>query len=106
MVSITFFINFLMTNRVPLHNRGGFKLRAKKPEIQPSVINYAVACLVYPMSLKTHLNFGLAGTQLSTIDFFRNSIEHGCSQTIGTFFYAFFILLVYRARCVHITITK
>jgi hypothetical protein len=23
----TFFINFLMTNHVPLHNRGGFKLR-------------------------------------------------------------------------------
>jgi hypothetical protein len=29
MASITFFINFLMTNRVPLHNRGGFKLRNK-----------------------------------------------------------------------------
>jgi hypothetical protein len=29
MASITFFINFLMTNRVPLHNRDGFKLRSK-----------------------------------------------------------------------------
>jgi hypothetical protein len=27
--SITFFINFLMAYRVPLHNRGGFKLRSK-----------------------------------------------------------------------------
>jgi hypothetical protein len=29
MTSITFFINFLMTNRVLLNNRGGFKLRRK-----------------------------------------------------------------------------
>jgi hypothetical protein len=29
MTSIAFFINFLMTNRVPLHKRGGFKLRSK-----------------------------------------------------------------------------
>jgi hypothetical protein len=29
MASITFFINFLMTNHVPLHNRGGFKLWSK-----------------------------------------------------------------------------
>jgi hypothetical protein len=29
MASIIFFINFLMTNRVPLHNRGGFKLQSK-----------------------------------------------------------------------------
>jgi hypothetical protein len=29
MASITFFINFLMTNRVPLHKRGGFKLQSK-----------------------------------------------------------------------------
>jgi hypothetical protein len=26
----------------------------------------------------------LAGTQLSTIDLFRNPIEHGCNQTIET----------------------
>jgi hypothetical protein len=29
MASIKFFIHFLMTNRVPLHNRGKFKLRSK-----------------------------------------------------------------------------
>jgi hypothetical protein len=29
MASIIFFINFLMTNRMPLHNHGGFKKRSK-----------------------------------------------------------------------------
>jgi hypothetical protein len=29
MASITFFINFLMTHHVPLHNRGKFNLRSK-----------------------------------------------------------------------------
>jgi hypothetical protein len=68
--------------------------------MQSLFVNYAVACLVNPMSLKTHLNFGLAGTQLSTIDLFRNPIAHGYSKIIGAFFFAFFLLLMYRARSI------
>jgi hypothetical protein len=40
---------------MPLYNRDGFILR-NKITIQPSVVNYAVACLVNPMSLKTVLD--------------------------------------------------
>jgi len=54
LASITFFINFLMTNRVPLHSLGGFKLRSKIIEdLRPSVVNGVVACLANPMSSKT-----------------------------------------------------
>ena len=55
MASITFFINFLKTNRVPLHNRDKFKLLSKITGDPKSVVNYAVACLVNQMNLITLL---------------------------------------------------
>ena len=54
MASITFFINFLMTNRVPFHNHGLFKYRSKITG--DPVVSYAVECLINPMNLKTRLD--------------------------------------------------
>ena len=43
---------FLMTNRVPLHSRGGFKSRTKI-KMQLSVVEGVVACLANSVSSKT-----------------------------------------------------
>jgi hypothetical protein len=48
MASITFFINILMTNLIACRYTTvvGLNYEDKQPEIQTSVVNYAVACLV------------------------------------------------------------
>jgi hypothetical protein len=56
MTSITFFINFLMTNHVPLHNRGGFKLRSKITGDLTFNCKLYGGCMVNPISLKTPLD--------------------------------------------------